>query len=337
MAVSEEFRTAWLECEEEYGKNIESGDMPVLGYDEVDEAVSLPAVKFTAPYNPGSANVFDSYAHVPMRTFKKKIDDLAGEVSDATSDLVEVKQATIEATDAAINATDAANTAAQRADDSREAIEQNENARLQNEQTRQQNEQTRQQQETARETRAGQDHQTATSDHGVAIQDHQTSTSDHSVATQDHQTSTSDHSVATQDQQTATTDHEASVAATTAATNVNADLTGMTVTITNRQGISKSVNIGFEILQEHVYPSVDAMNADAANVRAGQFCMIATTDPTSTENAQLWSRNSSASTSEHPYTFLSDLDQASSAAWADWMENYKPTIEGDHTRAEQDH
>ena len=111
----------------------------------------------------------------------------------------------------------------------------------------------------------------------------------------------------------------------------------MTVTITDRNGVSKSVNIGFEILQDHVYPSVAAMNADAANVRAGQFCMIAATDPSSTENAQLWSRNSSAATSEHPFTFLSDLDQASSAAFADWLENYKPVIEADHTRAENDH
>ena len=125
--------------------------------------------------------------------------------------------------------------------------------------------------------------------------------------------------------------------ATTAATKVNADLNGMTVTITDRQGVSKSVNIGFEILQEHVYPSIAAMNADAANVRAGQFCMIATTDPTSPDNAQLWSRNSSEATSEKPFTFLSDLDQASSAAFADWLANYKPVIEADHTRAENDH
>ena len=127
------------------------------------------------------------------------------------------------------------------------------------------------------------------------------------------------------------------IAATTAATNVNADLTGMTVTITNRQGVSRSVNIGFEILQDHVYPTIEAMNADAANVRAGEFCMIATTDPTSPDNAQLWSRNSSEPDSGHPFTFLSDLDQASSAAFADWLENYKPVIEGDHARAEDDH
>lgn len=108
MAVSEEFREQWLECEEEYGKNIEAGDMPVIGYGEVDETISLPAVKFTAPFNPDGTNVFDSYAHVPMKTFKKRIDDLAGEVSEATSDLVEVKHATIEAIENAEAATTAA-------------------------------------------------------------------------------------------------------------------------------------------------------------------------------------------------------------------------------------
>jgi hypothetical protein len=235
MAVSEQFKEQWLECQEEYGKNIEAGDMPVIGIDEVDETISLPAVKFTAPFNPDGTNVFDSYAHVPMKTFKKKIDDLADEVSEATSGLVEVKQAAKEATEAALD----------------------------------------------------------------AIEDAE--------------------------------------AATTAATNVNADLQGMTVIITNRQGVSKSVNIGFEILEEHVYPSVAAMNADAANVQAGQFCMIATTDPTSPDNAQLWSRNSSPASSDKPFTFLSDLDQASSAAFADWLDNYKPVIEADHTRAENDH
>ena len=84
-----------------------------------------------------------------------------------------------------------------------------------------------------------------------------------------------------------------------------------------------------------VQPSIRA--SDAATVRAGRFCMIATTDPTSPDNAQLWSRNSSAATSEHPFTFLSDLDQASSAAFADWLDNYKPVIEADHSRAEADH
>lgn len=119
---------------------------------------------------------------------------------------------------------------------------------------------------------------------------------------------------------------------------VNATLVGMTVTITDRQNVSRSVNIGFQISQNHVYASKAAMIADAANVLAGQFCMIATTDKTSTDNATLWSRNTQpASAGADAYTFLSDLDQASSSAWADWMENYKPVIIADHLQAVSDH
>ena len=139
--------------------------------------------------------------------------------------------------------------------------------------------------------------------------------------------------------------------ATAAAERVNAQLNGMTVSVTNRNGVTTSVNIGFEITEDHVYPTKSAMLADAANVQAGKFCMIATIDPTSLDNAQLWSRNSSPATSDHPFTFLSDLDQASSSAWADWLNSMKPQIESkisqaetdhgiaesDHTRAEQDH
>ena len=121
----------------------------------------------------------------------------------------------------------------------------------------------------------------------------------------------------------------------TEAENVNATVDGMIVTITDRHGVSKSVNIGFDIYR--TYGSVAAMNADAENVEDGKFVMIATLDPTSTENAQLWVRNSNAATSQNPFTFLSDLDQASSAAWADWMENQKPIIEADHTTAVADH
>lgn len=108
------------------------------------------------------------------------------------------------------------------------------------------------------------------------------------------------------------------------AENVDADLTGMTVTITDREGQSKSVNIGFEIYR--TYGSVAQMNADAANVPEGKFVMIATQSPTDPENARLYGRNSNPATSDNPFTFLSDLDQASSAAWADWLENQKPAI-----------
>ena len=255
-------------------------------------------------------------------------------------------------------AIDTANTAAQNADVSRQRIEQNESTRQQNEQTRQSQEQTRQSQETVRvnaetlrvqqassdhtraesdHTQATTDHSTAQGDHNRAEQDHTTANTDHQTASGDHTRAETDHTQSTTDHTTATADHEASVAATEEASNVNAEISGMTVTITNRRGVSSSVNIGFEIYS--VYGSVAAMNADAANVPAGKFVMIATTDMTSEENARLYGKNASGG-----FTFLSDLDQASSSAWADWLDNKKPEIDGristadsDHTRAEGDH
>lgn len=105
---------------------------------------------------------------------------------------------------------------------------------------------------------------------------------------------------------------------------VDASIVGMTVTITDRQGVSRSVNIGFEIYK--VYGSVAAMKADAANVPYGAFVMIATADPTSTENAQLWARNAEPATSANPFTFLSDLDQAATHAWDDWNTNLRQAV-----------
>lgn len=190
-------------------------------------------------------------------------------------------------------------------------------------------------------TIAQDDHTTVDADHSQAGTDHARAVSDHTTAANDHTTAISDHTIAAADHTTASNDHTQAVtdhANVAGAENVNAQLAGMTVTITDRQGVSTSVNIGFEIAPEHVYASKAAMIADAANVLAGKFCMIATTDPTATDNATLWSRNSQpASAGAQAFTFLSDLDQASSSAWADWMNNYKPVIESDHTRAETDH
>ena len=63
MAVTEQFREQWLECQEEYGKNIEVGDIEVLELDRIDESISLPAVKFTRPYDPNIDNIFQEYRH----------------------------------------------------------------------------------------------------------------------------------------------------------------------------------------------------------------------------------------------------------------------------------
>lgn len=126
--------------------------------------------------------------------------------------------------------------------------------------------------------------------------------------------------------------------AATGASNVNATLVNMTVTVTDRNGQSNSVNIGFEIYR--TYASRVAMNADAANVPQGKFVMIATdkgVDPTQPigpdnpldpDNATLWCRNANPAGDPDlaPFNFLSDLDQASAAAWADWLDNMKPLI-----------
>lgn len=143
------------------------------------------------------------------------------------------------------------------------------------------------------------------------------------------------------DVQTATTNANAATTSATTATQgaerVNAGLQGFTVTITDRNGTSRSVDIGFEIYR--TYPSIAAMNADAANVPQGKFVVIATTSATDPDNAKMYCK-----TSQGTFSFMCDLDQASSAAWADWLNNMKPQIEAaistaasDHTTATSDH
>lgn len=123
--------------------------------------------------------------------------------------------------------------------------------------------------------------------------------------------------------QAANTAASAANTAATGAESVNATLAGTIFTVTNRNGQSTSINVSFDIYR--TYPSVAAMNADAANVDEGRFVMIATVDPTSAENARMYVRNG-ASAAE-AFSFICDLDQASSEAWADWLNNMKPLIE----------
>ena len=120
---------------------------------------------------------------------------------------------------------------------------------------------------------------------------------------------------------------------------VDADLDGMTVTITGRDGRPKSVSIGYEIY--NTYDSVAEMQADAANVPVGKLVIIATKDPTDEDNAKLYSRSSQGG-----FRFLADLDQASSEAWADWLNNHKQQIidatnyalqQGDYAKTQGDH
>ena len=115
------------------------------------------------------------------------------------------------------------------------------------------------------------------------------------------------HSQATSDHSTASSDHTASVAATTEASRVNAQLSGTVVTITDRNGTARSVDIGFSIFR--TYASKALMKADAANVPEGKFVLIGTTDPTDPDNATFWCRNSLAATAQEPFDFLCDFDQ----------------------------
>lgn len=109
---------------------------------------------------------------------------------------------------------------------------------------------------------------------------------------------------------------------------VNASLVGYTVTITDRDGVSHSVDIGFEIYR--TYTSVSAMNADASNVPQGKFVVIATTSTTDPDNAKMYCKNSQGA-----FTFLCDLDQASSAAWAEWLNSMEPAIRSATSAANQ--
>ena len=119
---------------------------------------------------------------------------------------------------------------------------------------------------------------------------------------------------------------DAANSAAAGAANVDADVQGTTVTITTRNGVQRSVDIGFYIDPDHVYESKEQMKSAASVVDAGQFCIIATTDPTDPDNATLWIRNSLPSTSAEPYTFLSDLDQAATEVWDDWNTNLRQAI-----------
>ena len=118
--------------------------------------------------------------------------------------------------------------------------------------------------------------------------------------------------------------------AVTYAERVNATMDGMEITVIDRNGVSITKNIGFDMVG--TYGSIAEMKADAADVEEGKFVIIATDDPTATDNAKLFVRNSNAATSQNPFSFCADLDQASAAAWADWLDNMKPQIEGPRWR-----
>lgn len=296
--------------------------VPKMADGEIDLTVTLPALKFSDE----TFRTPEGFRYVPMETFMKPLNDAREQIDQAIEDANAATGRTTEAinnandaaertttaitganaaTESANAATQNANEAAEAANTSRQQIEANEQTRQSNESTRQNqeaarrvnenarisNEATRQTQESARESLAS---------------------SDHSRAEQDHTTADADHTQAS-------ADHTASVTATNEASNVDANLDGMTVTIIDRHGASKSVNLSFDFYA--AYPSVAAMQADIANIPVCSLLSIATTDKTNPENARIYQKRSDGT-----LIYLGDLDQASAEAWANWLENYKPDI-----------
>lgn len=324
MAVeitSDNFEQYFLTTQEKYSNSLEQaegarGAEVVTNLETIRNVLSLPGVRYSLnPITEPNA-IAQAYIQIPYSILADALDGMETATTDANAAAAAATTAAGNvqtAIDNANTAAGSANTAAQNADASRQQIEANEATRQSNESTRQTNESTRQGNETARgNAESGR----ASAEIGrVNAESGRVSAEQSRVSAEQGRVSQ-----ASSDHTRAESDHTASVNATNEASNVNAQLSGMKVTITNRQGQSSSVNIGFEIYR--TYSSVAAMNADAANVPAGKFVMIATTDPISTENARLYAKNSSGG-----FTFLSDLDQASSSAWADWMNNQKPLIE----------
>ena len=108
--------------------------------------------------------------------------------------------------------------------------------------------------------------------------------------------------------------------ATDEANNVDAEMNGMTVTITNRNGVTKSVNMSFDIYDS--YPSIAAMLADLTHIPNGGLASIATDDPTDADNAKLYQKRSDGT-----LAYIGDLDQAAAQAWSEWFNTKKPLIE----------
>ena len=119
MAVTDEFKQDVLEVLDEYTAQLENQSgvnaTPIMPIANVDETVSMPAVKFDSDPRINSRAHPQGYYQIPVSDFYARIDALAGNVQDATDDLNDLKERTdqarldtIEATEQAQAATDEA-------------------------------------------------------------------------------------------------------------------------------------------------------------------------------------------------------------------------------------
>ena len=270
--TDEQFKQKVIDVLDEVGAHVASSE-DIDQVDRITDDITLPGVELDSQgnvvrYVSAKMAIFKNYLDAVIAVFYGWFghDDTEGvqkEWSDLKTDAVAATDAAntaVRNVETAIGNANAAasnaNAAADHADTSRQQIEQNESTRQSQESTRQQNESTRQSQEstrqqnestrqgqeTARETRATSDHTRAEGDHTTATGDHTTAGTDHTRAEGDHTRAEQDHSRAETDHTRADNDHDASVQATEEASNVDAGLEGMTVTVTDRNGVSRSVN-----------------------------------------------------------------------------------------------
>jgi hypothetical protein len=333
MAVTTEFESNWLEMQEKYGAGIDSGDVEVIEDGEVDKTISLPAVKFQEKYVKDGTNVFVGFRHVPMDTFMAPIEEAVSDAEQATSSANEAAQTATEAAGSVQTAIDGANEAAQEARtaagnvqtaiDGANAAKDNANnaATLADQKAT-----LADQKATLANTAASNANEKATlADQKATLAD-QKATLAQQKADLANTAATNANAAAGRVDDAIT----AAEAATDGAENVDIEIDGMTVRVTNRQGTVQSVDVSLDFYE--TYASVAAMNADAANIPKCALVSIATDDPTSAENARVYQKRSDGT-----MKYLFDLDQASAEAWAEWLDTKKPQIDARIATADADH
>lgn len=261
---------------------------------EEQKLYSLPAVVMNQ-----TEDGFESYVAIKLNLLwdeTKTVTDEAKSARDAANTAANRVDTAI---GDAEQATSAANSAATNANTSRQQIESNES-------TRQRNETGRVTAETGR----------TTAEEGRVNAESGRVNAEMSRV----EAETARETQASNDHTRAENDHTAIELSLEAAGHVDAEMDGMTVIITNRNGVTKRVSMAFDIYDS--YPSVASMLADVSHIPNGGLASIATDDPTDADNAKLYQKRSNGT-----MVYIGDLDQASAHAWLDWLNNKKPLIE----------
>lgn len=110
MALTDDKKQEWLDGAEEFGSPLENKSLvPIMDLDEIDETVSMPALKYTDKTLKEPAG----FRQVPMATFFNFVRNLIQPVETAISDLTTLKESTTLAKEQAAEQARAAREAAQ--------------------------------------------------------------------------------------------------------------------------------------------------------------------------------------------------------------------------------